>query len=56
MNQNWYEYLKEKIKSEKWTCGNTDCAFMHGQVTFAWIARLITDEEKEKLNDMIPEY
>lgn len=53
---NWYEYLKEEIISEKWRDGGIDCAFRHGRVLFAWTAGLISEEQKKELCDMIPEY
>lgn len=52
----WYRYLKGKIMSESRTCGELGHAFVHGQVLFARTAGLITEEQKDKLSDMIPDY
>lgn len=56
MKENWYEYLKRNIKSEKWTGGDTSYAFMHGEVCFACLCGIISEEQRDELTDMIPEY
>lgn len=53
---NWYEWLYNKIEGEMNHCKNVDCAYYNGQVNFACVAGLITQDQRDKLTAMIPEY
>ena len=55
MDNYWYEWLRKQIESRN-LINNVECAFVHGQVQFAFISGLITLEQLNKLNDMIPAY
>lgn len=55
MQRNWYDWLKEQIESRNFI-RTTECSYMHGQVAFAYISELITEEQKEELVNLIPEY
>ena len=55
MDNYWYEWLKKQIESRN-LINTVECAFVHGQVQFAFISSLITLEQRNKLNDMIPAY
>ena len=55
MQRDWYKWLKEQIQSRDFV-RTTECAYMHGQLCFAYISELITNEQKEELVDLIPEY
>ena len=55
MQRDWYGWLKERIESCLFMSA-ADCAFLHGQINFAYIADLITEEQMKELNKLIPEY
>ena len=55
MDNYWYEWLRKQIESRN-LISTVECAFVHGQVQFAFISGLITLEQCNKLNDMIPAY
>ena len=55
MDNYWYEWLKKQIES-RGLSNAVECAFMHGQVQFAFISDLITEEHRNELNNMIPDY
>ncbi len=55
MENNWYEWLKNQVNN-RGVNKSVDCAFMHGQIIFACVAGLITEEQKDELTAMIPEY
>lgn len=55
MGRNWYEWLKNQIRDRKFD-KPVDCASMNGQLNFAYIADLITKEQRDELSDMIPKF
>jgi len=55
MERNWYEYLEGQIENTKFY-KLTQCAYIHGQINFAYVAGLISKEQRDELDARIPEY
>lgn len=55
MEVDFYGWLKDVCERNSFHTV-ADCAFVHGQIVFAYIAELITKEQEVELIGMIPEY
>ena len=55
MEVDFYGWLKDVCEKNSFHTV-ADCAFVHGQIVFAYIAELITKEQEVELIGMIPEY